>query len=85
MNPFPANLQSMRTRIGYTQEELGAATGIQRVMVVLYEAGKRTPGIEKVSKFAAVFGVPVDDLLLTEEEKTVVQADDAVDRMPDVT
>lgn len=81
MNPFPANLQSMRTRIGYTQEELGAATGIQRVMVVLYEAGKRTPGIEKVSKFAAVFGVPVDDLLLTEEEKTVIQADDAVDRI----
>lgn len=31
MNPFPANLQNMRTRIGYTQEELGAATGIPRI------------------------------------------------------
>lgn len=25
MNPFPTNLRNMRTRIGYTQEELSAA------------------------------------------------------------
>lgn len=81
MNPFPTNLRNMRTRIGYTQEELSAAVNIPRVMVTLYESGKRTPGIVKVSEFAAIFGVPVDDLLLTDEEKSIVQADDIVDRI----
>lgn len=45
-------------RVGSTQEEIAAATGIHRVRIAQYKSGQRMPGPVNRKKFKKHYGIP---------------------------
>ncbi len=60
---FADRLKSLRKESGLTQDEFSKQTGIGRSAVGMYEAGKRAPNYETLSKVARFFHVSTDYLL----------------------
>ena len=56
-------LRRLRTRRGWSQEELGFESGLHRNYVGGIERGERNVGIENIAKLANAFGVRPRDLL----------------------
>ena len=62
-----ANLKAIRKMCGMTQTELAAASGIHRITIAKYEAGKVDPTLESAKRLAKALGVTVDALTGKEE------------------
>lgn len=60
---FADRLKSLRKESGLTQDEFSKQTGIGRSAVGMYEAGKRAPNYETLSKVARFYHVSTDYLL----------------------
>lgn len=58
-----AKLREIRKAKGMTQEQLAKASGIHRITIAKYEAGKVDPKTENAERLAAALGVTVDDLI----------------------
>lgn len=58
-----AKLREIRKAKGMTQEQLAKASGIHRITISKYEAGKVDPKTENAERLAAALGVTVDDLI----------------------
>ena len=54
---------SAREQLGWTQEKLAEAAGINRVTLAKYEAGRSEPGAMVLSRIAVALGVTADYLL----------------------
>ena len=81
MNPFPTILATTRVNRGYKQGDLSELLNFSRVAIAQYESGRRTPNMERLSTIANFLKVPVSDLLLTDEEKAIIQTDGTFDRL----
>lgn len=57
------HIQAVRRSCGMTQEEVGAAIGLDRVSVGYIEQGKRAPRLSTLYAMAELFGVEVKDLM----------------------
>jgi transcriptional regulator with XRE-family HTH domain len=57
------NLRAARERLGLTQEEVGARSGVQAGEVSRIERGKRDPQVSTVEKLAAAVELPPGRLL----------------------
>lgn len=57
------HIQAVRNGCGMTQEEVGAAIGLDRVSVGYIEQGKRAPKLSTLYAMAELFGVEVKDLM----------------------
>lgn len=57
---------------GLTQRDMAKLTGVQQSHYCDYEAGKLTPGTEKVKSFAVALGVSMDWLLGVDPPEDVV-------------
>ena len=54
---FGNELRRLRIRCGLTQQSVADALHINRATYTYYETGKTTPGVERLGKIAAIFGV----------------------------
>lgn len=52
----------------WTQRELAERSGLERVTVVLIEAGKRHPRVDTANKLARALGVPVEVLFPSDDQ-----------------
>jgi transcriptional regulator with XRE-family HTH domain len=57
------NLWRARRRAGYSQEELGALTGLHRTEIGLVEQGKRLPRVDTLMKLAGALDIGVETLV----------------------
>ena len=60
------NIQFLRKKRGYNQEELARALYIERSTISNYENGRSTPDLEIILKMIKFFGVTSDELLFTD-------------------
>jgi len=60
---FGAKLESMRTALGLTQEELSKRVGLTRVSITNIETGRQRVLLHDIEKFANAFGVSPKHLL----------------------
>ena len=61
-------LKELRARDGYNQTELAKKAGISRQTVSLIERNDFTPSILTAITIARIFGEPVEDIFIMEEE-----------------
>lgn len=61
-------LKEMRARDGYNQTQLAKKAGISRQTVSLIERNGFTPSILTAIKIARIFGEPVENVFIIEEE-----------------
>lgn len=64
-------IRQARRRLGLSQEELAAASGVSAATIVQVERGNRQPQGRTLRKLAATLGVEVADLVEEEGEPTV--------------
>jgi len=60
-----ANLKSIRKLRGMTQDALAKASGIHRITIAKYEAGKVKPSLENAEKMAKALKCSLDELIGT--------------------
>jgi len=60
---FGERLAALRRAAGYTQQELAAASGVSRRMIVYYEGQEQPPLAEVVLKLAPLLATNADELL----------------------
>ena len=59
---FGHRLMVFRHDAKMTQDDLAAASGIDKGSIVRYEGASVTPGLDKAYKLAVALGVTLDDL-----------------------
>ena len=59
---FAENLQALRKKKGWSQEQLAVAIGVTRQTVSKWELGSTTPELEKLLALSKLFQVSLDDL-----------------------
>lgn len=72
---FREKLQELRKRNKLTQEQLSGKLNISRTAVSKWESGRGFPNIEALKNISRVFGVPIDQLLSSEELLDVASKD----------
>ena len=65
-------IKAARKKAGVTQEELGKKLGVSPSFVAQYETGKRNPKIETLQNLANALGVPVYELIDSDDLKRAV-------------
>lgn len=68
MNNLASNLRMLRTRYGYTQEQVSAYLGITQSAYNKYEQGVNEVPMEKLESIATLYHVEEYDLLTAKEE-----------------
>ena len=66
LTSMPEVLYELRSRLGYSQEEVAAAIDVSRVTYTRYENGTHKPDAFAAVKLAHLFGVPVEYILCME-------------------
>lgn len=66
-----SNLKKIRVAKKLTQKEVWESAGIGKSSLTAYEAGRSDPTGDTIVKLAKALGVTTDELLLTEQERTV--------------
>ncbi len=61
-------IKELRSKAGWTQEELGAKAGVSRQTIISIEGGRYDPSLSLALKLAALLGENVESLFLPEEE-----------------
>ena len=56
------NIKSLRTGMGWTQEELAEKLGVRRSMIAQIERGTKCASMELGKQIAKLFGCTLDDL-----------------------
>ena len=69
MNMLKDNLVMLRKLNGYSQEQIADRIGISRQAYAKWEQGLTVPDIEKASKLADVYGIPMDNLMKAQNEE----------------
>ena len=69
MNALAMRLRVLRAQSGMTMREVERASGVAKETLSALELGRRRPHDSTLAKLAAVYGVPVDDLLSVGEEQ----------------
>lgn len=76
--PLHDKIKALRTEKGWTQGELAIKLGSDARMISQYEKGKSTPSVEYVIKFAEIFDVSIDYLLV--ENAPRINLNQSIDR-----
>jgi putative transcriptional regulator len=64
-------IKELRARDGLTQQELADRASVRRETIVFLEKGKYNPSLTLAHRIARVFGHPIEEVFLTEDEHTV--------------
>ncbi len=60
---FGRNLRVIRMSLGYTRTELAKKLGVSTATIANYEAGRRMPSLDTVSKIAGILDVTMNMLV----------------------
>lgn len=71
-NNLAANLRYLRTKFGYTQEQVSAYLGITQSAYNKYETGVNEVPMDKLEKLANTYGVEEYDLLTARQDELEV-------------
>lgn len=63
------SVYELRSKVGWTQEELAERIGVSRQTVIAIEKGNYTPSVLLALKIAAQFGTSVEDIFVIAYEK----------------
>jgi len=74
-------LRAERTRLGLTQRQIAALSGVNHSSVSLWETGRRRPRAQAAGRLVAIFDRPLDDLLRN-ENGAASDGDDPCDSTP---
>ena len=69
-------LIELRTKNGWSQEELAEQLGVSRQAVSKWESGASIPDLDKIIRLSSIFGVSTDYLLKDEIERSEPQCDE---------
>lgn len=69
---FGKNINRLRKKQGYSQEELGEKIGVTRQTISKWELEQTSPSLNDLNKIAEFFSVKIDDLICEESEKKIV-------------
>lgn len=89
MKPIGDRICELRKSRGWTQDELADATGMNRVTIAKYEAGKIEPKAKSLDKLANALDVDVNILLgnnnyeMDEDEREIWELREQVRRDPE--
>lgn len=76
---FSQRLRELRKKRKMTQGELARLTGLSPSAIGMYEQNRRKPDTQTLKRFSEVFSVPVDYLIMNDEEGSPRDAMKAVD------
>ena len=76
---FSQRLRELRKKRKMTQGELARLTGLSPSAIGMYEQNRREPDTQTLKRFSEVFSVPVDYLIMNDEEGSPRDAMKAVD------
>jgi putative transcriptional regulator len=62
-------LEELRTRNGWTQQELADRVEVSRQTIISLEGGRYNPSILLAFRLARLFELPIEDLFLYSEEE----------------
>ena len=62
-NVLARHLRFLRFTRGWTQEQLGVASGLHRTYISSVERGQRNVGLDNLERLAHAFGLSVQELL----------------------
>jgi len=62
------NLEELRTRRGWTQQELAERVDVSRQTIISLENGRYNPSILLAFRLARLFEVKIEDIFLYDEE-----------------
>lgn len=65
---FGKNINKLRKKAGYSQEELGDKIGVTRQTISKWELEQTSPSLSDINKIAQVFSVKIDDLIKDEKD-----------------
>lgn len=68
---FGLRIKYLRDKMGWTQEELGQAIGVQKEAIAYYEKNTRTPPLNRLKKLARALHVTTDYLLSMENSPMI--------------
>ncbi len=68
------DIKTLRTRKGYTQQDLGEMIGVSSQIISRYEAGDKQPKVDRLYDLADALGVSPVDLLIGELQKNLYGA-----------
>lgn len=60
-------LEQYRLQKGWTQQELAQKAGVTRQTIISLESGRYNPSILLAFRLARLFGVPIEELFLYED------------------
>lgn len=75
------NLKFFREAFGYTQDELGKKLNIQRQSYCNYENARRGPSIEQLIELAKFYKIPLEMLILPQDQLTSTKNRYSVSKM----
>lgn len=61
-------IKELRARDGLTQEELARKVNVRRETIVFLEKGKYNPSLQLAYAIAKVFGMPIEEVFVLEED-----------------
>ena len=62
-------LEELRSKRGWTQQELAERVGVSRQTIISLERGRYNPSIQLAFRLAYQFGVRVEELFIYSEEE----------------
>jgi putative transcriptional regulator len=62
-------IKELRARMGYTQADLAKLVGVRRETISFVENGEYNPSLLLAVRIATVFGEPVEEVFLFDEEE----------------
>lgn len=72
--PMKNKIKVFRAMNDLTQENLGAAIGVNRQTILAIEKGKYVPSLDLAFKIARYFGVNIEEMFIYEEESPIEPA-----------
>lgn len=63
MNDYGKNIKEARKKAGLTQKKLADVSGVAKITIQQYEAGKRQPRLEQLGMLAEAMHINIDELL----------------------
>lgn len=74
-----SNIKRLREAHGLTQAQFGAIAGVTDKAVSTWEAGIKEPRMGAVQKICDYFGISKSEILLSEEERSLLEQPSLVD------
>jgi putative transcriptional regulator len=62
-------IKELRARMGYTQADLAKLVGVRRETISFVENGEYNPSLLLAVRIATVFGEPVEEVFLFDEDE----------------